>query len=314
MLLVAGAGVGAWWFGWERYTSAPGVLGMAQKQAEKKLDAAGLEVEVGDPAYSETVPAGRVLGADPSAGSRVLDGGTVTLVISLGKERYDVPVTEGLTEDAAQDALQAATWPSARRSAAGRRPSTRAPCCAATRRSARRLRPGTVVDLFVSKGRKPLTVTDWTGKDFDDAETALERKGFEVASTDAYSDTVPEGDVISQSPTDGTLFRGEDVTIVVSLGPELVEVPGGLVASGWEAAQQTLEDAGFAVDDPAHRQLPRARVRLQRRPRVRERDPEGVHGHPLADLTWRRRRRGVRRCSPPWRCWRSRPAGAARSS
>ncbi len=104
------------------------------------------------------------------------------------------------------------------------------------------------MDLFVSKGRKPLTVSDWTGKDFDDAEAALERKGFEVASTDAYSDTVPEGDVISQSPTDGTLFRGEDVTIVVSLGPELVEVPGGLVASGWEAAQQTLEDAGFVVD------------------------------------------------------------------
>jgi serine/threonine-protein kinase len=110
------------------------------------------------------------------------------------------------------------------------------------------LRPGTVVDLYVSKGRKPLTVTDWTGKNFVEARTALERKGFEVSSTDEYSDTVAKGDVISQSPDEGTLFRGDQVGFVVSLGPELVEVPGGLVASGWESAQETLEAAGFEVD------------------------------------------------------------------
>jgi serine/threonine-protein kinase len=248
LLLVAGAGAGAWWFGWERYTSAPGVLGMAQKQAEKKLDAAGLDVEVGDPAYSETVPAGRVLGADPSAGARVLDGGTVTLVISLGKERYDVPVTEGLAEDAAQDRLLETHLAFGKTIGRWSETVEEGTVLRSDPPVGQTLRPGTVVDLFVSKGRKPLSVTDWTGKDSDEATTALERKGFDVTSTDEYSDSVPEGDVMSQSPTDGTLFRGEPVELVVSLGPELVEVPGGLVASGWESAQQTLEDAGFVVD------------------------------------------------------------------
>ena len=37
------------------------------------------------------------------------------------------------------------------------------------------------VDLFVSKGRQPLTVADWTGKDAGEATTALERKG-DIAS------------------------------------------------------------------------------------------------------------------------------------
>ena len=120
-----------------------------------------------------------------------------------------------------------------------------------------------------------MTVADWTGKDAGEATTALERKGFDVTSTDEYSDSVPEGDVISQSPTDGTLFRGEDVTIVVSLGPELVEVPGGLVASGWEAAQADPRGRRLRRRHPAHRQLPRARVRLQRRPRVRSEIPKG---------------------------------------
>jgi serine/threonine-protein kinase len=248
LLLVAGGGAGAWWFGWERYTAAPAVLGMAQKPAENKLENAGLAVELGEPAYSETVPEGRVLSADPSAGQRILDGGTVTLVVSLGKERYDVPRTQGRSEDQAQDALLAAHLAFGK--AIGRW-SESVPAGTVLRSdppAGQTLRPGTVVDLYVSKGRKPLTVKDFTGKDADEAEVALEKKGFEVSTEEHYSDTVPEGMVISQSPDEGTLFLGDQVTLQVSLGPELVEVPDGLVASGWESAQETLEEAGFEVE------------------------------------------------------------------
>ena len=248
LLLVAGGGTGAWWFGWARYTSAPAVLGMMQNPAEKKLEAAGLDVEFGDPAYSETVPKGRVLAADPSAGDRVLDGGTVTLVVSLGKERYDVPRTDGISEDEAQDALLEANLAFGK--AIGRWSETveAGTVLRSDPPAGQTLRPGTVVDLYVSKGRKPLTVTDWTGENFVEARTALQRKGFEVSSTEEYSDTVAQGDVISQSPDKGTLFRGDQVGFVVSLGPELVEVPGGLVASGWESARDALEAAGFEVE------------------------------------------------------------------
>ena len=54
--------------------------------------------------------------------------------------------------------------------------------------------------------------------------------------------------MISQSPDQGPLFLGDQVTLQVSLGPELVEVPGGLVASGWESARDALEAAGFEVE------------------------------------------------------------------
>ena len=101
-LLVGG---GAYWLGWARYTSTPGVLGMAQDDAQAKLEAAGLKVEYADPAYSETVPDGRVITTDPGPGERVLDDGTITVTVSLGKERYDVPRLRGRTEDQAQDAL-----------------------------------------------------------------------------------------------------------------------------------------------------------------------------------------------------------------
>ncbi len=248
LLLAAGAGVGAWWFGWERYTSAPGVLGLAEGQAVHRLEAAGLDASVGDPVYSETVPAGRVVAADPKAGSRVLDGGTVTLVLSLGKERYAVPKTKGLTEDRAQDALQAAHLAFGK--AIGRWSETvrEGVVLRSDPPAGGSLRPGTVVDLYVSKGRKPLSVKDWTGLDADEAQAALEKKGFSVSASEEYSDTVPAGAVISQSPSEGNLYRGDQVVLVVSRGPELVEVPDGLVASGVESARERLEDLGFQVE------------------------------------------------------------------
>ena len=107
LLLVAGVGIGAWWVGWERYTTTPAVLNLDEVAAATALEDAGLETEVGEPAYSENLAAGLVIATEPRPGDRVLDGGTVTLVLSLGPERYDVPALAGMTEDEAQDALAA---------------------------------------------------------------------------------------------------------------------------------------------------------------------------------------------------------------
>ncbi len=58
---------------------------------------------------------------------------------------------------------------------------------------------------------------------------------------------VPAGDVVSQRPADGTLFRGDTVTVVVSLGPPLVEV-ADVVGQQVGPATTVLEDAGFVVE------------------------------------------------------------------
>jgi serine/threonine-protein kinase len=103
------------------------------------------------------------------------------------------------------------------------------------------------VDLVVSKGRKPINVGDWVGEDADRAQAVLERKGLVVdRAQEQFDDTVPEGAVIAQTPQSGTLFRGDTVTLVVSLGPELVEVPN-VRAQGVESARQELEALGFVV-------------------------------------------------------------------
>jgi beta-lactam-binding protein with PASTA domain len=248
LLLATAGGGAAYWFGWARYTSTPGVVGMSQSAAETKLGDAGLGVDYADAAYSETVPAGRVIETDPEAGSRILQEGTVTLTLSLGKERYDVPKVKGLTEDQAQDALLEVKLAF---DETIEKYSETVPAGTVIRSvpaSGTTLRPGAAVDLVVSLGREPIKAGTWIGDDFDDVRTALEKRGLVAEVTDEeYDDTVPEGHVISQEPRRGTLFRGESVGFVVSLGPELVEVPS-VTASGVDAATTELEALGFEVE------------------------------------------------------------------
>ena len=90
---------------------------------------------------------------------------------------------------------------------------------------------------------------DWTGKPAVRAEQALQAQGLQVDAGDGeFSDTVPEGRIISQDPAHGVLHRGDTVSLTVSKGPELVEVPGDLRAMGVEAARSLLEGLGFKVN------------------------------------------------------------------
>jgi serine/threonine-protein kinase len=248
VLLVAGGGAGAWWFLDGRYTSTPGVLGLSESAAADKLDAAGLKADFGKEAYSETVPAGHVVSTDPGPGAKVLDGGTVTVTLSRGKERYDVPKLKGMTEDQAQDALDDGHLSYGKTIAKWSDSVKKGVVIATQPKAGTTMRPDSPVDLVVSKGPRPITVRDWTGKPFDDAKAWAGDHGLDAKiSSQEYSDDVPEGRVISQDPGGGsTVHRGDGISFVVSRGPQLVEVPS-VVAHGVDAATDELTSLGFHV-------------------------------------------------------------------
>ncbi|MDQ6524156.1 Stk1 family PASTA domain-containing Ser/Thr kinase [Nocardioides sp. LHD-245] len=251
VVLVAAVGGTAWWVGWGRFTTTPGVVGLEQAAAQAKLEKAGLSVTVGAEVYSESIEKGLVITTDPRPGARILPEGEVALTVSLGKERYDVPDLTGKTLAEAEAALGevkfVAGQPIERWSEtveAGRviqsQPAFGTPEAAA-------LPVGTSVTLVVSKGRKPVKVRSFVGKDADRATQALEKKGLTVEVTDEqYSDDVAEGRIISQSPDSGTLFKNDTVQLVVSKGPELVTVPSVRLKSTDDAVA-LLESLGLVV-------------------------------------------------------------------
>ena len=247
LLLAAAVGAGAWYFGYARYTTTPAVLKLSQDEAKTKLENAGLDVKVGEPKYSDTIDEGLVVSTDPPAGERVLKGTDVTISVSLGRAVETLPKLTGITVDEAQDRILSHNMAFGK---ATKKYSETVPegiVIASNPAEGTTLRFGTVVDLVVSKGRRPIPVGSWVGKSADDAERALKQRGLKVDVSHQYSDTVSEGVVISQAPPGGTLFKNDTVNLVVSLGPQLFEVPD-VVAQGVDDATATLQGAGFNVD------------------------------------------------------------------
>ncbi len=246
LLLATIAGLAGWYYGMGRYTTTPGVINLSVEQARQKVQAAGLSFEVGRQEYSETVTAGSVVSTDPRPGTNILKDGTVTATVSRGPERYEVPALRGMTLDEAKAALQKSNL------ALGGVTNVFHPTVAkgvvikSDPANGTEVKRDAAVDLVVSRGPRPIAVPDFTGRSVERAKQALTERGFEVKVTEENSDTVREGKVISQTPSSGTLFKGETVELVASKGPVMVEVPE-VQGVGVAEATRRLQEAGFQV-------------------------------------------------------------------
>ncbi|HEX6249117.1 MAG TPA: Stk1 family PASTA domain-containing Ser/Thr kinase [Nocardioidaceae bacterium] len=246
LLLALVAGLAGWYYGMGRYTTTPGVINLSVAQAQQKVEAAGLGFEVGGREFSETVTAGSVVSTDPSPGTNILKDGTVTVTVSRGPERYEVPVLRGMTLAEAEDELERSNLALGGVRERFHESVAEGVVLTADPKQGTELKRNAAVDLVVSKGRRPIKVPDLTGEPVGEAQRQLTERGFEVRVTRENHDSVPEGDVISQAPSSGTLFRGDTVELVASKGPVLVEVPQ-VRGVGVAEATKRLEDAGFVV-------------------------------------------------------------------
>ncbi len=236
-----------WYVGVGRYLDTPRYVGMSETQAIKEAKANGFTFTVSKRAYSETRPLGVVISTNPGPGDRILPGDTIEGVVSQGKERYDIPSLKGQTLDEATAALEKLNLKVGDLSTAFSETVDKGKVVgAADFKVGFPVKRNTVVDLVVSKGRKPIEINDYTGKTEDEATAGLEKAGFKVAVDRGFSDDVDKGRVISQSPNDGEGFKDDTITIKVSRGPESIEVPD-VVGEARNQATKILEDAGFKV-------------------------------------------------------------------
>ncbi|WP_235950313.1 Stk1 family PASTA domain-containing Ser/Thr kinase [Phycicoccus flavus] len=244
---VALAALTAWFFllGPGAVATVPSVLQRPLDQAVAAVQQADLDPTV-TRAFSEDVAKGTVMTVEPGVGSTVGRGEQVVLTVSRGPERYEVPDVAGMTRKEAGRQL------GERNLALGRvteRYSETVPdgqVLSLRPEAGASVKPDTKVALVLSKGRRPVPVPDVTGQGADAATATLQDAGLEVQRSEENSATVAAGDVVSQSPRDGTLYRGDTVSLVVSKGPVMVEVPA-VVGKQLPEARRILEEAGFEV-------------------------------------------------------------------
>jgi eukaryotic-like serine/threonine-protein kinase len=242
------AALTAWFFllGPGATATVPSVQGRTQSEAVTAVRTASLDPKVSE-AFSEKVPPGVVISASPVPGSTVGRGSDVALVVSKGPERYEVPPVVGMTVAEATARIQEVNLKVGKVSKAYDEKVPEGQVVSAKPGPGASLKKGTSVALTVSRGRRPIDVPDLTGKDATNAARQLSGLGLKVDATKQQnSDTVAKGRVISQSPRDGTAFKGDTVTLVVSKGPVLVTVPD-VVGQQLQQARATLEAQGFKV-------------------------------------------------------------------
>jgi beta-lactam-binding protein with PASTA domain/predicted Ser/Thr protein kinase len=110
------------------------------------------------------------------------------------------------------------------------------------------VRGGTIV-LTLSKGPERYTIPDVVGRqNTDDLANELANDyRLNVKTTQAYSDSVPTGYVISTNPKKGTVVRpNADITLTVSKGRAPVTVPN-VVGTDYNTANQQLTAIGLVV-------------------------------------------------------------------
>lgn len=203
------------------------LVGMTTSKATSAIEAVGLHIKVSDQVFSEVIPAGKIISTDPGGGGKVKAGGTVSLVVSKGPERYVVPDVKGLSQDAATALFQKNSL-SVGTVTETFNPTVPQGMIISTSPTAKTpVRKDTTIDLVVSKGPELLVLNSYVGKSGDQALTELTNAGFVVSTTYAYSDTVAIGAVMSQTPDagGGTAAKGTKVALVVSQGSESVFVP-----------------------------------------------------------------------------------------
>ncbi|MEU4216341.1 Stk1 family PASTA domain-containing Ser/Thr kinase [Actinoplanes sp. NPDC026623] len=229
-----------WWVTLGRYTDAPQLVNSSRAQAEQAAAQEGFELRIGDGAFSETVAKDVVLSQDPPPAKRIIKGGIITVSLSLGPERYQVPDVVGLEASAARGDIEATKLKFKQGTGKYSDSVPQGVVISTDPKAATELKPGGTVTVVVSKGRAPISVPEFKGKNINEARNEAQRLGLIVV--EQYKDNdQPTDTVIDQSPKAGTgAEKDDEIKLVVSKGPPLISVPN-LANQPCQQAAQALQ-------------------------------------------------------------------------
>lgn len=251
LLIVAASFGGSWWwteYGPGSYLTMPTTTGRDLADVQADLGAIGLASSV-EEEFSDDVQSGIVTHSDPDGGSSVHKSTNVQLYVSKGIDMKDVPNVVGKGQDEASRTLTDAGLALGAVTDAYSEKVPPGQVISQSVAAGTSLAHDSTVDVVLSKGREPRTVPTLTGKGASAAKSSIEALGLVASPTEAYSDTVPEGQVISQQTREGsTVYRGDSVSYTVSKGPETVTVPD-VVGLQRQEARNKLEGAGLTVQE-----------------------------------------------------------------
>jgi beta-lactam-binding protein with PASTA domain/tRNA A-37 threonylcarbamoyl transferase component Bud32 len=208
-----------WWVTLGRYTEAPQLLTMSQEQAVAYAKQQGFEVIVAEGQFDANLPKDSVKVQDPGPGDKIVKGGNITIILSLGPEVHAVPELEGQELAFAKAQLEAIKLKVKQGKGQYSDTAAEGVVLSTEPKAGTELKPGETVTLILSKGKAPIVIPDLVGENVNNARTILGQRGLQVVEESVDSDR-PRDEVIGQSPKAGTgVEKNAQVTLQVSRGP-----------------------------------------------------------------------------------------------
>ena len=241
-------GVGVWYglVGPGSKVVVPSLAGLTVKEATATLKDLGLNLEVATEEFSEEIPEGKIITSNPAGGGRVSPSGSVDVTLSKGKERYAVPNLQGLKQDVAEQQLKENKLVIGEIKEEYSTEFSKGFIMRSEPVAGERVKRESQVTIYISLGVEQIALSDYKGKSGEQALNELTDEGFEVKTKYVYSEVLPIGAVISQTPGAGEADKGSTVTLLVSKGSEFVFIPN-IFSVSEEKAIATLKDLDLKV-------------------------------------------------------------------
>ena len=249
LLFVIGAGIGGWFL----YSQISSKLNstkpvaveeyrnMPEQLAREKIKADGF-VPVVNHHASRTTAVGLVFRQSTPAGKRIPKQSEITIWVSTGLPKAEVPDLVGTSSTDAVAALTKLGLKPRLRPVPSAKPA--GTVLAQDPPPQTKSTVGSTVWINVSKGPQPVSVPSVIGEPIDQASSELQAAGFSV-SPRYVDDNQPKNTVIGQSPSSGqSAGKGSTVSLTVSKGPKTSTVPD-VTSTDVGSAEQTLQASGF---------------------------------------------------------------------
>ncbi|MEK4629597.1 Stk1 family PASTA domain-containing Ser/Thr kinase [Solibacillus sp. FSL R7-0682] len=203
----------------------PDVVNMELEQAIRSLEEKGFVIGEQEERYNEEVEAGKVIETNPSAGLEKVKGTEIDLIISIGKQpgTMDDFVGKQVEQVLATLDSQEVKFKEVKINEVYSNNVDGEIIDQSPSAGEEVIVEDTEIVLTVSKGPEKVTLINLVGN-FNEANLKeYERSsGFKIRITgEKYSNTVPAGNVMEQTPKAGSnLEQGSTVNVVLSKGPE----------------------------------------------------------------------------------------------
>lgn len=231
----------------------PSVEGLTQEEAKETLNAEGLGFAISAYEESPIYDKGLITKQNINPGDKVEKNTPIKVTISNGllEVTVTIPNVVGKSESTAQSELNGLGLKVDTQTAYSDTVEQGTVISTSPEGGTEIEEEGTV-QVIISMGEEKIEVPNIGGQSKNQAETTLNNMGLEPSATEEFSDSVIQGNVISQEQAVGTkVSKGSTVNFVVSKGPEIITVSmPNVIGMAEESAVSLLreEPYNFQVD------------------------------------------------------------------